>query len=234
MPEKTANYNLVKPDQDDFYDIQVTNENIDKIDELIKKNEIAVGDTNTQLSNVRRQVDNVQSDVAELEKKAHVHDNKTVLDGIAGSDITNWNDANAKKHVHDNKATLDGITDSSITNWNDTNTKKHIHENKATLDGILQGDVDKMRSLETDFNTLRRELETSIDTEMVVINEGFQAKITTFNADGSISESGDAGTKVTVFNSDGSIIENFTNQTGKSISKTTSFLADGSIQEVIN
>ena len=37
MAEKTANYGLTKPRPEEFYDVNVMNENMDKIDEELKK-----------------------------------------------------------------------------------------------------------------------------------------------------------------------------------------------------
>ena len=47
----------------------------------------------------------------------HSHDNKTVLDGISSTNVSNWNDANTKKHTHANSAVLDEITADDITAW---------------------------------------------------------------------------------------------------------------------
>lgn len=63
--------------------------------------------------------------------------------------------------------------------------------------------------------------------------QGFIAKTTVFNADGSITETNGKGeTLTTVFNADGSITERFVGS--KTIVKTTTFNADGSISEVIS
>ena len=62
--------------------------------------------------------------------------------------------------------------------------------------------------------------------------QGFEAKETVFNADGSITETNALGhTLHTVFNADGSITETFTGE--KTISKKTTFNSDGSISEVL-
>ena len=56
---------------------------------------------------------------------------------------------------------------------------------------------------------------------------------TTFNSDGSITESyANGSTKTTTFNSDGSITEIYSTPINKT--KTTTFNADGSITEVVN
>lgn len=63
--------------------------------------------------------------------------------------------------------------------------------------------------------------------------QGFVAKTTVFNEDGSITETnGKDETLTTVFNTDGSITETFVGK--KTIVKTTTFNVDGSISEVIS
>lgn len=63
--------------------------------------------------------------------------------------------------------------------------------------------------------------------------QGFIAKTTVFNADGSITETNGKGhTLTTVFNADGSITETLVGT--KTIVKTTTFNDDGSITEVIS
>lgn len=42
---------------------------------------------------------------------------------ITSTERTNWNDANSKKHTHSNKSVLDGISASNITNWNKVSDK---------------------------------------------------------------------------------------------------------------
>jgi len=75
---------------------------------------------------------------------------------------------------------------------------------------------------------------THINRSLLMAMQGFVAGKTTFNADGSITETGATGTKVTVFNSDGSIVETFTGTNGSVIKKTTTFNSDGSITETIS
>ena len=62
--------------------------------------------------------------------------------------------------------------------------------------------------------------------------QGFIAKTTVFNADGSITETNGKGeTLTTVFNNDGSITETFVGE--KTLVKTTRFDSDGTISEVV-
>ena len=74
---------------------------------------------------------------------------------------------------------------------------------------------------------------TDINRAFLMAMQGFQAKTTTFNADGSITETNGLGqTKTTVVNADGSISETFSG--AKTITKTTTFNEDGSFSEVIS
>lgn len=74
---------------------------------------------------------------------------------------------------------------------------------------------------------------TPINRANLMAIQGFTANTTTFNANGSITETNGKGETLTiVFNSDGSITETF--KGSKTIVKTTSFGADGKITEVIS
>lgn len=74
---------------------------------------------------------------------------------------------------------------------------------------------------------------TDINREALMAIQGFQAKTTTFNDDGNITETNSEGhTLTTTFYNDGSITETFVGE--KTITKTTSFNDDGSISEVIS
>lgn len=74
---------------------------------------------------------------------------------------------------------------------------------------------------------------TPINRANLMALQGFVAKTTTFNADGSIIETNGRGETLTiVFNSDGSITETF--KGSKTIVKTTRFNSDGTIIETIS
>ena len=49
------------------------------------------------------------------EIKSHIKNNSI---HISATDRTNWNDANDKKHIHNNKSVLDGITADLVSKWN--------------------------------------------------------------------------------------------------------------------
>lgn len=74
---------------------------------------------------------------------------------------------------------------------------------------------------------------TPINRANLMAIQGFVAKTTVFNDDGSITETNEKNeTLTTVFNDDGSITETF--KGSKTITKKTSFNSDGSITEVIS
>ena len=74
---------------------------------------------------------------------------------------------------------------------------------------------------------------TPINRANLMAIQGFVAKSTTFNADGSITERNGSGeTLTTMFNANGSITETLVG--AKTISKTTTFNSDGSITEVLS
>lgn len=74
---------------------------------------------------------------------------------------------------------------------------------------------------------------TTVNRDAMMAIQGFDNVVTTFNTDGSITETNALGeTCVTVFNADGSITETFTAGSQQMIHKTI-FNSDGSISEVI-
>jgi hypothetical protein len=76
------------------------------------------------------------------------------VDGLLSKeDKTAYDDTNAKKHTHSNKSTLDKLTETLLTNWTDAYNKRHTHANKSVLDGITQALIDKWNSALTALPT---------------------------------------------------------------------------------
>ena len=74
---------------------------------------------------------------------------------------------------------------------------------------------------------------TNINRKAMMAIQGFQSNTTIFNDDGSSTETNSDGhTLTTIFNNDNSIKETFVGD--KTITKTTTFNADGSITEVLS
>lgn len=60
----------------------------------------------------------VEAAIADLEAAQHTHSNKSVLDGITSTKVSNWDTAYTNNHTHSNKSVLDGITASDVASWN--------------------------------------------------------------------------------------------------------------------
>lgn len=75
---------------------------------------------------------------------------------------------------------------------------------------------------------------TPVNRKNLMAMQGFEAVKTTFNSDGSISET-NASNEVmkTTFNANGTIDEVFTNVNSLKIGKRTTFNSDGSISETL-
>lgn len=72
--EKTPNYNLNKPDYDEFADIEKLNENFDIIDEKIKEAADAVGDIgNVELPNLDTDDKELGGAINEINTKVNQH-----------------------------------------------------------------------------------------------------------------------------------------------------------------
>ena len=101
--------------------------------------------------------------------KKHTHSNKSTLDKLAETLLTNWTDAYNKRHEHGNKTVIDKITQTLLdnwtaaythisdavkhitaaerANWNDANDKKHTHANKSIIDKLTQAMLDKLSGI---------------------------------------------------------------------------------------
>lgn len=74
---------------------------------------------------------------------------------------------------------------------------------------------------------------TPLNRKNMLAIQGFEALVTVFNDDGSITQTNSEGhQKTTTFSNDGRIIEVFIGE--KTITKTTTFKDDGSIEEEIS
>lgn len=73
---------------------------------------------------------------------------------------------------------------------------------------------------------------TKITKDVLASGIGFDAKSTTFNEDGSITETNGTVIKTTIFNDDGSITETLTDGLD-TMSKQTIFNSDGTIDEIV-
>lgn len=81
--------------------------------------------------------------VDSLEADTHTHANKTVLDGISETKVSNWDDAYSKAHNHDNKTVLDGITATKVSSWDATE-----QNTKTYADGLNSAMATRMEAVE--------------------------------------------------------------------------------------
>lgn len=87
---------------------------------------------------------------------------------VTTTDKDNWNDANDKKHVHENKSVLDGITSTLITSWNNavkhiSDTIKHITSDERNLWNTVSDKVDKVSGKGLSTNDLTDTLKNNYD-----------------------------------------------------------------------
>ena len=87
----------------------------------------------------------------------HTHSNKSVLDGITSSMVSEWNRSVGNIHTHNNKSVIDGITSTNITNWNNAHTNNHTHGTNKNCDvyRLFVGNYGGIRSAETDNDILK-------------------------------------------------------------------------------
>uniref|UniRef100_UPI0030792D86 hypothetical protein n=1 Tax=Enterocloster clostridioformis TaxID=1531 RepID=UPI0030792D86 len=70
------------------------------------------------------------------------------VDGLLSKeDKTRYDDTYSKRHAHGNKSTLDKLTETLLTNWSDAYNKRHEHGNKTVLDKITQTMLDKLAGI---------------------------------------------------------------------------------------
>jgi len=72
------------------------------------------------------------------------------VDGLlAKEDKAAYDDANNKKHTHGNKTTIDKVTETLLSQWNEAYGKRHEHGNKGFLDTITQALLDNWNAAYT-------------------------------------------------------------------------------------
>lgn len=77
----TTNYQLVKPDTDDSYDIDIFNGNTDKIDNEIKKNSDKIGNLPNLKTTKKDNLVNAINEVKDLATKGYTFNEFTLLSG---------------------------------------------------------------------------------------------------------------------------------------------------------
>ena len=98
---------------------------------LQTKTELGTYDDNgtpTQYATVKAYVEGY---VGAAVAAVHSHDNKSVIDGITATLVSNWNTAYTNSHTHSNSSILDAITAADIAAWNAAENNA-----KAYADGL--------------------------------------------------------------------------------------------------
>ena len=108
---------------------------------LQTKTELGTYDDNgtpTQYATVKAYVEGY---VGAAVAAVHSHDNKSVIDGITATLVSNWNTAYTNNHTHSNKSVLDGITAADIAAWNaaEQNAKNYADGLAANYATAAQG-----------------------------------------------------------------------------------------------
>lgn len=111
---------------------------------LQNKLELAIDpSTSAQYTTVKNYV---EAAIADLEAAQHTHSNKSVLDGITSTKVSNWDTAATNSHTHSNKSILDNISATDIAAWNaaEQNAKNYADGLASNYDaaGTAQGVYD--------------------------------------------------------------------------------------------
>lgn len=87
----------------------------------------------------------------------HSHSNKSVIDGITSSMVSEWNRSVGSIHTHTNKSVIDTITSNNITNWNSAFANNHTHATNKNCDvyRLFVGNYGGIRSAETNNDILK-------------------------------------------------------------------------------
>lgn len=144
--ESTTNYGLIKPGQDDFYNVDDFNQNMDTIDKQLKVNESQIKTLENQIQNIDvsgdvRQVINerVNADTSKPLStliSEWVNAAKTaILNGINGLPQKSvWTDARASKLDNLNQSMTTTQTNiNNTTNAARDNIKRHVTEEKNSI-----------------------------------------------------------------------------------------------------
>lgn len=121
MSTNTSNYNLVKQDEAEFYDVKVVNQNLDKIDTAIKDAKDSAASSKTEV------VDNLTSTAAD--KALSAKQGKVVNDNFIqlSSDFNNW-------HGNDYVPTKTALTQHLAQNAQGAHTIANITGLQSVLD----------------------------------------------------------------------------------------------------
>jgi len=160
MPTKTTNYNLIKPEQDEFYDIAVQNTNMDSIDGIIKTLQDAVNAGANE-----QEIEALRGELA-----AHLADG---VKHITAAERTNWNaKSNFSGNYNDltNKPTIPAlnntVTSTSTVQAATANAVKTAYDKAVSAENVANAGMKIATGTYSGNNTENR-----------FINVGFTPKI---------------------------------------------------------
>lgn len=126
------------------------------------------------------------------------------VDGLLSKeDKTRYDDTYSKRHTHGNKSTLDKLTETLLSNWTDAYNKRHEHGNKTVLDKITQTLLDKLAGIAEGAN---KYVHPTTAGNKHIPSGGTSGQILRWSADGTAAWGADnnSDTKVTQTNTTGS------------------------------
>lgn len=154
MPTNTTNFNLIKPGQDDFYDVSVPNANMDTIDGILKTLQDAVnsGATEQELAQIREELAAHLAEKATLTTTGHVQLNSST----SSTDETTAATPKAVKTVKDAIPALNNtVTSNSTVQAATANAVKIAYDKAVSVEsaglrlitGTYTGDGTKDRTI---------------------------------------------------------------------------------------
>ncbi len=155
MSSETTNFGLIKPDEDEFYDIQVQNENMDKIDQQLKENADNIASANEAFNEhlvERNPHGTTASDVGAVNKKGDTMTGTLTLPSLVlqnGSKI--MENAEQRLVISAHKNRLDVITED-----NQKHMFRHMNGDLYVYDenGYL---IDSFKSLKNKISNIKRQ-----------------------------------------------------------------------------
>lgn len=151
MAEETTNYGLIKPGESDYYDVDISNGNMDIIDRVMKENTNAISEVGASLEQTESTVQTIAASVEALE------------DEVAA--LTESTDAHAADTtVH--------VTAAERASWNNKANAGHTHGAAQITGGSFDGAVQaKQSGQNANVSLLRNSMLVSVETTPTVNGE---------------------------------------------------------------
>lgn len=143
---------------------------IDSVKELIDY----VNEHGTEVTGLKADIKANADAIDAVEGRLDVVEAKPAM-GITSDNIGAWTDAAGKAHVHENKAVLDGISTEKVAAWDaaEKNAKDYADGLNNTLSGTVNGIATRVGNIEADYlkKADKEALEGAIATEKGRIDE---------------------------------------------------------------